>query len=723
MLVLLGWLAITATPVFAHAELVHAVPEANAGLDRAPAQIELFFSETLEPSFSAIKVFDSNGAQVDGGDSRVDPADATHLLVSLRSLPDGVYTVSWQALSATDGHITTGAFPFAVGNVDAAALAAAEQASRKVTLLPGEVLARWLLYLAGAALVGGVLFIMGVWQPAYQMAKPEVGLSLAAGAIWRRLATLALLILLLAKVLGLLTQAGQVSGIELAAPWNPAVGQLLFATRYGALWIAQLVLALVLAGLLQAAPTNWNRRVAAGVAVLLLLTLSLGSHAASEPSPLWPVLADWLHLIAAAIWVGGLIHFVVGLWLMRPLDHAVRTRLTARLIPRFSALALGSVGLLTLTGLYSAVLRVGTLDALVSTWYGKTLLVKLLIALLMVTLGAVNLLISSPRLRQATSRAGGDIAWVNRFGYLVTSEVMLGVLLLLSVGLLTSLPPAQITSASPVLEGSAEVDDLSLGLTITPGRIGLNTFNVSARANGQPLTAAKEVDLRFTPATARVPPSEAQLIGQGNGQYTTKGAYLSLPDTWQVQIVVRREDHFDAFANLNFDLNPTATTSTYPWQRVNGAGLLLAALAYVFALKSLCRTRPQLIVLGVTPALGLFLVGVIVFYRPSAAAQAGQVNPIPPNPASVRQGQALYEHNCLSCHGPSGKGDGPVGLTLNPRPADLSQHAVPGVHTDGQLYDWISHGFPGSAMPAFAEALSEEERWHLVNYLRTLAPQ
>jgi mono/diheme cytochrome c family protein len=121
--------------------------------------------------------------------------------------------------------------------------------------------------------------------------------------------------------------------------------------------------------------------------------------------------------------------------------------------------------------------------------------------------------------------------------------------------------------------------------------------------------------------------------------------------------------------------------------------------------------------------LALVLVGIIVFYRPSATAQAGQVNPIPPNAASVRQGQALYERNCVPCHGPTGKGDGPLGLTLNPRPADLSQHAVPGVHTDGQLFDWISHGFPGSAMPAFAPTLTEEERWHLVNYIRTLAPK
>src|SRR6185503_12636212 len=122
------------------------------------AQIELFFSEALEPTYSSVTVLDSNGQVVDNGDSRVNPLDPTHLTVSIRSLRDGVYTVAWKALSAVDGHLTTGAYPFAVGDVDAAALAAADQASRQVRVSVAEIAARWLIYLAAAALVGGALF-------------------------------------------------------------------------------------------------------------------------------------------------------------------------------------------------------------------------------------------------------------------------------------------------------------------------------------------------------------------------------------------------------------------------------------------------------------------------------------------------------------------------------------------------------------------------------------
>ena len=150
-------LAIIASPVFAHASLLKSNPEANASLPRPPVQIELFFSEALEPSFSSITVLSSDGANVDSNDSRVDANDSTRMTVSLRSIPDGVYTVSWKALSSVDGHLTTGSFPFAVGNVDPSVLAAAEQSSKRIKFSLDETIARWLLYLAATALTGGAI--------------------------------------------------------------------------------------------------------------------------------------------------------------------------------------------------------------------------------------------------------------------------------------------------------------------------------------------------------------------------------------------------------------------------------------------------------------------------------------------------------------------------------------------------------------------------------------
>ena len=158
------------TPVQAHALPVRTIPPANAVLPRPPAQIEIYFNQAVDPTFSKIKVLDENGNRVDAGDVTLDPADNTHLVVSMQAVKDGVYTVVWTALSAADGHQTTGSFPFAVGNENASALASAPQASGSSSLTALEVISKALLYLAVAALTGGILFSNLVWKPSLRQA-------------------------------------------------------------------------------------------------------------------------------------------------------------------------------------------------------------------------------------------------------------------------------------------------------------------------------------------------------------------------------------------------------------------------------------------------------------------------------------------------------------------------------------------------------------------------
>jgi mono/diheme cytochrome c family protein len=92
---------------------------------------------------------------------------------------------------------------------------------------------------------------------------------------------------------------------------------------------------------------------------------------------------------------------------------------------------------------------------------------------------------------------------------------------------------------------------------------------------------------------------------------------------------------------------------------------------------------------------------------------------VPPDERSLAIGQEVYITNCESCHGETGRGDGPAGLRLVPRPADLRIHTAPGVHTDGELYYWVAYGFPNSAMPAWKErGLTDEQIWSVLNYAR-----
>lgn len=95
------------------------------------------------------------------------------------------------------------------------------------------------------------------------------------------------------------------------------------------------------------------------------------------------------------------------------------------------------------------------------------------------------------------------------------------------------------------------------------------------------------------------------------------------------------------------------------------------------------------------------------------------MNPVADTPALVAATRPRYQELCAVCHGPSGLGDGPAAMTLNPRPVNLRLH-VP-QHPDGEIFYWITEGVAGTAMPAWKATITEDERWRLVVYLRALA--
>jgi len=90
-------------------------------------------------------------------------------------------------------------------------------------------------------------------------------------------------------------------------------------------------------------------------------------------------------------------------------------------------------------------------------------------------------------------------------------------------------------------------------------------------------------------------------------------------------------------------------------------------------------------------------------------------NPIATSPDSIARGKAMYERHCLLCHGEQGHGDGTVGLKFVPQPMELNLDYVQ-LQPDGQIYYTISHG--SIAMPAYWQAISPDDRWHLVNFIK-----
>lgn len=593
LLILAALTGLVVKPVQAHAILVSSIPEANAMLASSPAQIELYFSEAVEGRLSKISVLDSSGKHMEAGDSRVDPSDPTHLVVSLSPLTDGVYTVSWRVISATDGHQTSGSFPFAVGNVNPGMMSTVQQATSFNPLPPGSIITKGLLYLVAATLIGGMLFARFVWNPSFGQAVLHPEDQDAYLKFSQRLIFGALIILEVADIVSLLAQAGQVNGTLFVWPWKPTFVTVLLETRFGVIAIARLCLAFILAGLLLPYPNRWNRWAGLAACMLLLLTFSLGSHAAGESRPILPVLADWIHITAISVWIGGLFSFLGGMRSTRRLDSESRTRLTSVLIPHFTLLAMTSVGVLTITGVYASIIHFGTLKELLNTDYGRALIVKFLIAAPMLGMGGIHFLITTPTIRRAAKRPGGSLPAVTHFQALLTVEALLGMILLIWVAVFTTLPPARIPVKAAGINQTTKINDLTVALNIAPGRTGMNTFTATVSSGGHPVTDAQSVSLEFRSLSGMVMASQTTLDKIGAGMYNIQGGYLGMPAQWDIKVVIVRPGKFDAYADYTVDTNPTVAPSrALPWRSIALVLLVATAISVVFVFLVMVRRSP-----------------------------------------------------------------------------------------------------------------------------------
>lgn len=746
-MIAIGVSLLVAGVALAHASFVKSDPAPNSASPTAPQRVTIWFTEPLEGGFSRIKVLATDGSQVDRGDSQLDPNDLKALSVNLNTLPLGTYIVSWQVLSTVDGHVTSGAFPFTVGDVTTGGNFVATT-TEVPPVSPVDVAARGLGYLAQAALVGALAFKLFVWRPAIRRAEideGEIDPALTRRSHWViRSAIIGVAIATVLWALAQLSLSGQSPG-----DW--------LATRVGRIWIgrAATVIALVVLAddfVLTRKPVGrWGWLSTAAVAWLcgqLLLLTTLTSHSAAVPDPALAMFADWIHLLATSIWIGGLIQMVLVTPIaLRRLDAEDRSWLQYTLVFNFSTLAAFCVCGLLISGVYLGTLHVGPPAALFETDYGQTLLFKIALVIPVLLLGAANLLYIKPRLDKAIDEpeSRASLTVQRRYKRLVTLEASVASCILVVAGLLSVQPrgrdPQPTASDTTPIELSQAADEVRVDLRITPARIGINDYEIKVTDNaGQPVSDASQVSLRFKPIGKLIGTSSVEAAPNGDGAYTANGANISLNGTWQIEVAIRRLKAFDQFAAFRVQAEgdgrivpqssqPTLIDTVIRTLDIYGApigaaAVLLFALGWVFLVYHAAGSRVWAMIGLILPSVVLIsfaVVSLVTFARDTTPA-ASLVNPFVPDNESIARGEALYQKNCVSCHGAAGKGDGPSAMQLNPRPADFTAGHTD-AHPDGDVFFWIQNGIAASAMPAFKTTLSDEDVWHVVNYVRRLSAQ
>ncbi|MBI1278362.1 MAG: hypothetical protein GC179_09565 [Anaerolineaceae bacterium] len=546
--------------VLAHANLVRAEPAPNSVLDAAPVEIRMWFSEPLEPTFSKINLRDKEGNILNTPVTQIDPNDPTQMSMAPGAMPDGLYTVVWRALSSADGHPTLGSYPIVIG--DASLLQSSSKNQIDESIRPDSAFIRWANLVSLALTMGGISFLLFVWKPAAPAPTPS---------IQRRILILVWIGWVLIGVTGfllLVLQYSLATGNPLLAGVNgDSLNSIVADTRFGHLWLSRTAIWAGLGGALWFATSDqWFYLVSLVLGGIILAINSAFSHANGAYDLTASVAADWLHLTATALWIGGLIHFIS---IIAPVRNTFKPAapVLSNLVGRFSNFARVSVVTLFITGLYGAWLQVGTVEGLLTTPYGQALLIKLILIVPVIGLAFINLVFTHRGLE------AGDEKWAFRLRGLLGTEIVLTLAILMAVGAMTSISPARTTlaqrAANPQAPTPQPIKDVSTvnGLLIqfdaTPGWTGMNTFTLKlVDSNGTPINDAKLIRMRFESQTQNIGESELRPERIAEGVYRVSGANLSAPGEWRIRITIQRPNQYDTLVDFNPNVPDAPPTQT-----------------------------------------------------------------------------------------------------------------------------------------------------------------
>ncbi|MFK0128839.1 copper resistance CopC/CopD family protein [Streptomyces rubiginosohelvolus] len=376
-----GLLLAGAGPASAHAALTGSDPADGAVVDTAPKEVTLSFSEAIAVGDDSIRVLDPSGKRADTDTEPKDLSEGSTVRygVTLHSgLPDGTYTVAWQAISA-DSHPISGAFTFSIGAPSETTVALPSQEAGGGPVGVVYDIARYAAYGGFVLLVGGSAFVLVCWRGG-ATALPMQRLVVRG---WLTLTAATLVMLLLRNPYtgsGKFADAFDLAGLQSVLDTKPGAA---LVSRLLLLGAAALFIAVLFGTYARREDEREKKDLTFGLAVGggvvatgIAATWAMSEHASTGIQANIAMPVDVLHLLAVAAWLGGLASLLVALYRTPDIGSAA--------VRRFSAVAFGSVVVLAATGIYQSWRQVGSWSALTGTRYGQLLILKVaLIAVLL----------------------------------------------------------------------------------------------------------------------------------------------------------------------------------------------------------------------------------------------------------------------------------------------------------------------------------------------------
>jgi len=541
----------------AHSVLLETAPSAGGTVATSPKEIKLTFNESVEIQLGAIRLFDSRGRQIDLPPAG--PMGADQVVTRLPHLADGSYVVSWRVVS-TDSHPVNGAFTFAVGT----AAAGSDTRSLVARLVDdtgsptvGVTLAvtRWITYLAASVAIGGLIFLGWCNRSGWSSSRTRRRLTVASALVG------------VASLASIAAQGAYGAGEGIGSVLSPSLWVDVAGTRFGHAALARVLAAAVLVlGLraLFAARSQLNTAVTVIGAAWVIASLAAANHGLTGRWILVAYLADLVHLLGMSIWLGGLV--ALAAMLRRSgIDDDPSVNDAVAATRRFSGLAVVSVVALVITGSVEAIRQVGSPSALTSTSYGTTLIVKVGIVAVVISVAWVSRRLThvwadstAPRLQPLgaavlTSTSGSSGAAgldgeeiepevlereTRRFlRRSVLVEVAMILVVLVASTILSNTIPAIEAVAIPFNQTVVTGDGFA-AISVTPARVGTTAVHVTVTDSDGSIPQVDDMTVSITLPERDVGPLDIPMdrYQSVSNHFTTATATFPFAGTWTLEV-------------------------------------------------------------------------------------------------------------------------------------------------------------------------------------------
>jgi copper transport protein len=527
----------TAPAASAHAGLLSSDPAAGATLGAAPREVTLSLSERPVSALSSIVVADGHGNTYQTGRPELSTGDPLTLVVPVRPLARGVFTVKWRVDSAVDGHATIGAYQFGV-QVPLSGVPAAQRTTTAPVTSVLELVARWILLVGLVVLLGAATAAVG------RFGGSGMDAVLLAGSGWV-LAAIGLVLLADAQR----RNAGSSFNALLRSPVGHALiwRGVAIGAAGAAVWVACV------------APRIRRLAVAAaGVAALaaVIAHVANGHAGASRWATGITVTVQAVHFAVAGVWIGGLAALLIGVRGAASAEKAAAVR-------RFSIVAAAGLGVIVATGIARAFSELRGWDELVSTGYGRAVLAKLALVGMIAAVAARNR-------RSGVPSAGSDLAPLRRGARV---ELTLAAAALAVAALLGTLAPplAGGAVALPGLEASGTdvSGSVRVQLNALSNQPGPNQFTarVKDEKSGNPIQGAS-VQLLFSPLDdLGVASTSLSLTPVPGGTYVGSGPNMVFDGRWGVRVLIARSG---GATEVPLELDPVGPPQRVTIERIAG---------------------------------------------------------------------------------------------------------------------------------------------------------